>query len=55
MTTRAEALSGPRDSLPIGWRLVAAELARLLALAFVMSLALGLLLTVATIAMPALP
>ncbi len=37
----------------LGWRWVAAELARLLALALVMSVAFGLLLTAAAIAWPA--
>src|SRR5512143_3563692 len=48
MTTRADVLEHTRRPVPITWRAVAAELGRLLGLAFALALALGLLLTAAT-------
>ncbi len=53
MTTRADVLEHTRRPVPLTWRTVAADFGRLLGLAFALALAVGLLLTAATIALPA--
>ena len=53
MTTRAEGIGDGRAAGPVTWRTVASDFGRLLGLAFVLSVALGLLLTMASVALPA--
>jgi Ca-activated chloride channel family protein len=53
MTIRTDALEPARSAAPVSGRAVAADFGRLLGLAFVLSLAVGLLLTAAAVAVPA--
>ncbi len=53
MTTRADVLEHPARPVPVTWKTVTADFGRLLGLAFALAVAVGLLLTAATVALPA--
>jgi len=55
MTTRVDALEPVPRPAPVTWQMVAADFGRLLGRAVALAIAVGLLLTAATLALPATP